>query len=92
MVEKGTGQKPEWRDRKGRFSSAIWKNERGVSIRLQRSYKNRDGAYVSADIACFAEDLESLQALAESTIAYCREKGYPTHRKPFIKPEEKEDA
>ena len=72
---------PIFKDRINRTEIAIWKNEKGYSISLQKSYKRKDNdEWTRMKISFFPDEIDSVIAVLTKAKEFLGSEGVKTFR------------
>ena len=72
---------PVFKERLNKTDIAIWKNERGYSIALQKSYKKRDSdEWTRMKVSFFPDEIDSAIALMTKAKEFLQNEGIKTFR------------
>jgi hypothetical protein len=82
QLHRTTGQnQPIFKDRINRVDIAIWKNEKGYSVQLQKSYKRKDNdEWTRMKISFFPDEIDGAIAVLTKAKEFLGSEGVKTFR------------
>jgi len=70
VKESKSSNEPVKRFRSYGIEAAVWNNDKGKSVTIQKTYKDSNGEYQSTN-TFFPDELPRLRAVAESAFLFC---------------------